>query len=432
MSPRSNRRDFLKQSTIVAAGYWLAESAASAVQRSPNEKLNIAMIGAGGRGAANMQGVASENIVALCDIDDNYLGKAASRHPKARTYNDFRKLFDESRDIDAVVVSTTEHTHAFATMRALQLNKHVYCEKPLCHTIWETRVITEAARKTQVATQMGTQIHASDNYRRVVELVQAGAVGAVRECHVWVGRDWGGGERPKETHPVPKHLHWDLWLGAAPERPYHPTYFPGPNWYKWWDFGNGTMSDLGAHWIDLPFWALKLRYPLAAEAEGPPAHPETAPPWLICRWEYPERESLPPVKLTWYHGGKKPPQVAEGKIPAWGNGVLFVGDKGMLLSDYGKHVLLPEKEFAEYKRPAPSIPKSLGHYQEWIVACKTGKPTTCHFDYSGALVESNLVGILAYRLGRRIEWDPVALKAKGCAEADRLIRKEYRKGWSLV
>jgi predicted dehydrogenase len=431
MKRRSTRREFLAQTALAGAGVWLAEGAAPARTRSPNEKLNIAVVGAGGRGAANLAAVAGENVVALCDVDEDNLARAAARHPRARKYADFRRLFDDGKDVEAVVVSTTEHTHAFAALAALRLGKHLYCEKPLCHSIGETRLVTEAAARAKVATQMGTQIHATDNYRRVVELVQANAIGPVRECHVWVSRDWGGGDRPKETPPVPKHLHWDLWLAAAPERPYHPEYVPGPKWYKWWDFGNGTMSDLGAHWIDLPFWALRLRHPLTAEAEGPPVHPETAPPWLICRWEFPARGDLPPVKLTWYHGGKKPALVTEGKAPPWDNGALFVGERGMLLADYGKHLLLPEKEFAGFKPPEPTIPRSPGHHTEWLAACKTGRPTTCPFDYSGVLVESNLVGVLAYRLGQKVEWDPASLKAKNCPGAERYIHKTYRKGWSL-
>jgi predicted dehydrogenase len=315
-------------------------------------------------------------------------------------------------------------------MAALRLGKHVYCEKPLAHCVWETRTVIEAAARARVATQMGTQIHASDNYRRVVELVQAGAVGPVRECHVWVARDWGGGDRPRDTPPVPAHLHWDLWLGPAPERPYHPVYFPGPNWYKWWDFGGGVLPDLGSHWIDLPFWALRLRHPLTAEAEGPPVSPETAPPWLIVRWEFPARDDMPPVRLTWYHGGRKPPQVANRQ--GWANGVLFVGARGMLLADYRRHLLLPESEFAGYRRPAPSIPASVGHWQEWVRACKTGSPTTCHFGYSGTLTESNLLGNVAYRVGRKLEWDPVNLRARNCPEADRYLRTEYRRGWTLA
>lgn len=431
MTRTHHRRDFLRRTALATAGYWLAEGISRA-DRSPNEKLNIGIIGAGGRGAANTASVASQNIVALCDVDEQNLGKAAAKFPRARTYVDFRRLLDAAKDLDAIVVSTTEHTHVFATLGALRLGKHVYCEKPLCHSIGETRLVAETARKAKVATQMGTQIHASDNYRRVVELVQAGVVGPIRECHVWVSRDWGGGERPKEAMVPPRYLHWDLWLGPAPERPFHTEYFPGPKWYKWWDFGNGTMSDLGAHWIDLPFWALKLQHPLTAEAEGPPPHPETAPAQLVCRWTFAARDTMPPLSLAWYHGGRRPKLVTEGKVPAWGNGVLFVGDRGMILADYGRHVLLPEKEFADIKLPAPSIPKSRGHHEEWVHACKTGAPTTCPFDYSGPLVESNLVGILAYRLGRTIEWDPVNLRAKNCPEAERLIHKTYRKGWSLT
>jgi hypothetical protein len=230
---------------------------------------------------------------------------------------------------------------------------------------------------------------------------------------------------------VPPHLHWDLWLGPAPERPYHPDYFPGPKWYKYWDFGSGTMSDLGSHWIDLPFWALKLRHPLTIEAAGPPANPETAPASMSASYEYPARGDMPPVKLTWYQGTMKPRQHSEGKIPAWGDGVLFVGSKGMLLADYGKHVLLPEADFKDFKRPDPFIPKSLGHHAEWINACKTGKPTTCNFDYSGALTEANHLGNVAYRVGQKLKWDAVNLKARNCPEADRLIRKQYRKGWAL-
>jgi predicted dehydrogenase len=423
----STRRQFLKQTTLASIGFWVS-GGNRAQSRSPNEKLNLGIIGVGGRGAANLASVASENIVALCDVDGRNLGSAAAKFPRAKRYYDFRKLLDNGKNLDAVVVSTTEHTHAFATLPAIKMGKHVYCEKPLAHCVWEARVVAEAAVKHKVVTQMGTQIHATDNYRRVVELVQAGAVGAVRECHVWVERGWGGGDRPTETELVPGYLHWDLWLGPAPERPYHHVYVPGPNWYKWWDFGGGVLPDLGSHWNDLPFWALKLRHPVTIEAEGPPAHPETAPPWLIVRYEFPERGELPAVKLTWYQGGKRPGLVTDAKVPDWKNGVLFVGDRGVLLADYSKHLLLPESEFSGAK---PHIPRSIGHHAEWLAACKTGGPTTCPFDYSGALTEANLLGNVAYRVGKRLEWDPVALKAKNCGDADRYIHNEYRKGWSL-
>ena len=214
-------------------------------------------------------------------------------------------------------------------------------------------------------------------------------------------------------------------------RPYHPDYLPGPNWYKFWDFGNGVMPDLGSHWNDLPFWALKLGVPKTVEAEGPPVSKETAPPWMIVRWEHPARENMPPVKLTWYHGGKRPELVTSGKVPDWKDGVLFIGERGMLLASYQKHVLLPEDHFKDYKPPPQSIPKSRGHHAEWVHACKTGDPTLCNFDYSGNLTEANLLGNVAYRVGKKLEWDPIALKAVNCPEADVLIRPEYHNGWTL-
>jgi predicted dehydrogenase len=413
-----------------------------------NDKLNIAGIGVGGRGGANMNGVKGENIVAVCDVDANAIGKAAETYNRqARKTNDFRKLFDHANEFDAVVVSTCEHTHAFATLAALKLGKHVYCEKPLTHNVYEARVIREAAAKTKLATQMGTQIHASDNYRRVVELVQAGAVGGVTECHVWVGRTWGRQsaddakkykdivhveERPTDDVVPPATLDWDLWIGPAPMRKFNPVYVPGPKWYRWWDFGNGTMSDLGSHWNDLPFWALKLKAPVTIEASGPPPHAEIAPATMSATYTYGPREGMPALTLTWHQGQSKPPQIADGTIPKWDSGVLFVGDKGMLLSDYGKHVLLPETRFKDYKRPEPSIPKSLGHYAEWIHACKTGAPTTCNFEYAGWLTEANHLGNVAYRAGKKLEWDAAAMKATNCPAADQYLRREYRKGWSLA
>jgi predicted dehydrogenase len=350
-------------------------------------------------------------------------------------------------EYDAVVVSTTEHTHAFATLPALQRKKHVYCEKPLTRDVHEARIITEAAKAAGVATQMGTQIHAGTNYRRVVELIQGGAIGPVHEAHVWVNRTWGRQspedaakykdvvsvqERPTEEMPVPPELDWDLWLGPAPARPFNTVYFPGPKWYRWWDFGNGTMSDLGSHWNDLPFWALNLDAPLTIEASGPPPHPEIAPATMSATYTYGARGSMPPVKLTWYQGQMKPPQWTDKVIPQWNDGVLFVGSKGMLLSDYGKHILLPEKDFAGFTPPAPTIPDSLGHHKEWLHACKTGAPTTCHFGYSGRLTEANHLGNVAYRAGKKIEWDTKNMRIPNAPEAERFLRREYRAGWKLA
>ncbi|HOZ45010.1 MAG TPA: Gfo/Idh/MocA family oxidoreductase [Candidatus Hydrogenedentes bacterium] len=442
-----SRRSFLR-SSAVAAGVATVGAPAIARGQNLNEKLHIAIIGAGGRGGGNMDAVSSENIVALCDVNQANLDAAAAKHPQARKVVDFRDLYDYADEFDAVVVSTCEHTHAFATLPALQLGKHVYCEKPLTHSAWEARIIREAAAKAKVATQMGTQIHAGDNYRRVVELIQTGAIGPVREVHVWVGRAWGWHatdeacqqandivcvrERPAEAQPVPEGLNWDLWLGPAPERPFNEVYFPGPKWYRWWDFGNGTMSDLGSHWIDLPFWALKLDHPLTIESDGAQAHAEIAPASMHVVYEYGPRGDLPPLTLTWYQGTHKPAPVQEGVVPAWDSGVLFVGENGMLLSDYSKHVLLPEDTFADFKRPEPFIPASLGHHAEWIHACKTGEPTTCNFTYAGWLTEANHLGNVAYRVGKKLEWDPENLRATNTPEADRFIRREYRAPWKLV
>ena len=435
-------------SAAAGAGFWIAgRQQGYGQEKSPNAKLNIACVGCGGQAASDMKNVSTENIVALCDVDSRRVEAAAKLHPGAKKYEDFRKVFDDAKDFDAVVVAIPEHTHAFATLPALQLGKHVYCEKPLTHGVWEARVIQEAAKKAKVATQMGTQIHAGDNYRRVVELVQSGSIGKVTECHVWVNRAWGlqtaeeaaanndivsSIERPKEEMPVPAYLNWDLWIGPAPMRPFHTIYFPGPKWYRWWDFGSGTMSDLGSHWNDLPFWALKLDAPRTIEGFGPPPHPEIAPANFRAVYEYGPRGDMPACTLTWYQGSEKPPQLKDGRIPAtWKNGVLFVGDKGMLLSDYGKHLLLPEDQFKDFKRPDPFIPKSIGHHAEWINAAKTDLKTTCHFGYSGPLTEANHLASIAYRLAKKLEWDPVSIKCKNAPEADRLLHREYRKGWEL-
>lgn len=440
-----NRRRFLESSALAGAATFAAPSFLHGA--SPNEKLNIAVIGSGGRGAANMEGVSSENIVAVCDVNQDALDSAAQKYPKARKFTDFRKLFDHASEFDAVVVSTTEHTHAFATLPALQLGKHVYCEKPLTYNIAEARRIREAAADAKVATQMGTQIHAEDNYRRVVELIQTGAIGPVSEVHVWVSRAWGWQskeeadaakdllfvqDRPAVADPAPSNLDWDLWIGPAPTRPFSKMYIPGPKWYRWWDFGNGTMSDLGSHWVDLPFWALNLDHPLTIEAQGPTPHPEIAPASMQAAYEYGQRGDMPPVKLTWYQGTRKPEIWKANGIPQWDSGVLFVGEKGMLLSDYGQHVLLPEKEYAGFVPPDPFIAPSLGHYAEWIHACKTGAPTTCNFQYAGQLTEANHLGNVAFRVGKKLEWDHKSLGATNAPEADPFIRRDYRAGWSLT
>jgi len=431
---RMRRREFLRASVAapalaVAAGAFALPAWASS--RSPNEKLNIAVVGAGGRGGRAVTEVRTENFVGLCDVDDQALARWGKEYPNAKLYTDFRKMLTElEKQIDAVSVCTPDHIHMPASVMAMRMGKHCFCQKPMGQNVYEVRGGTEVARQKKLVTQVGTQMHATANYHRVVEWIRAGTIGPVREVHVWCDKGYPGMDRPTDTPPVPEHLHWDLWLGPAPYRPYHPCYLP-KKWRRWWDFGSGTLGDMGCHYIDMPYWALKLQHPLSVEAEGPPVHPEGCPAWVIVRWEFPVRGDLPPVKLTWYDGGRQPSLLEEAGLPKWPNGVLFVGTKGMLLADYTQHELFPKETFAGVQPPPQSVPDSIGHVEEWIAACKTGGPTTCNFDYAGPMSEAVLLGTVAYRLGKRLEWDAAALRATNCPEADRLIRREYRQGWAL-
>ncbi len=452
MKPRpslANRRQFLSVATALSATAC-TQGKRHAFGFSANDRLKVAFIGVGGRGGRNLSTLASTNaieVVGLCDVDSRFLDAAGERFHGARRFRDFRKLYDDiGTSIDAVVVSTTEHTHAYATMPALQLGKHVYCEKPLAYNVEETRKITEAATRAGVVTQMGTQIHASENYRRVVELIRSGVIGPVNEAHVWVSRAWGlqseadaiknkdrlfVARRPQESMTPPDYLDWDLWLGPAPHRPFHEVYFPGPNWYRWWDFGNGTMSDLGSHWNDLPFWALRLDSPRTVEAFGPAPDPEIAPASMTAAYEYGPRGDQPAVKLTWYQGTHKPELWERGEIPPWANGVLFVGSKGMLLSDYSKYVLLPEKKFADFTPPPLSMPIPIGHHEEWLSACRGEGKTGSPFEYAGPLTEANHLGNVAFRVGGKIAWDTTTMTCVGCPEAEPFLRRVPRQGWSL-
>lgn len=433
-----DRRRFIRTVGLAAAGSALAGCQTltpRARKISANDKLNIAVIGVAGRGGENLKEVAAlENIVALCDVDSTRLVAAAEKFPAAKTYADFRRVIDQ-RDIDAILIATPDHTHAVATAAALRSGRHVYCEKPLTHTLSEARLITELADKTGLVTQIGTQIHAGNNYRRVVELVQSGAIGRVSEVHVWASAVYGGADAPKDRPPVPANLDWDLWLGPVKSHPYHPE-FAHFKWRNWWHFGGGSLADFGCHFMDLPFWALGLKHPTSAEPlAGPAVHPESTPPWLIVRFVFPGRPAnaltTATVPLTWYHGGKRPEIVGDDLFAKYRGGVLFVGEKGMLISDYGKHTLLPEEKFKDFPRPTPFIPNSIGHHKEWTQAIKTGSPTTCPFGYSGPLTETALLGNVAYRVGKKLNWDAAKLRATGCPEADEFIQHHYRPGWRL-
>jgi predicted dehydrogenase len=424
------RRRFLRQVAMGSAGVMLAGCRTVPRTGSANERLNLGLIGVANQGDYNLNQISSENIVALCDVDADLLAAAAEKQPGAARYTDFRRMLDRT-DLDAVVIATPDHTHAVAAVAALRRGLHVYCEKPLARTISESRAITETARRHRRVTQIGTQIHAGSNYRRVVELVQSGAIGTVDEVHVWVAASYGGVDEPATGVPIPAGLDYDLWLGPVAWRPYSPDYLPF-RWRNWWAFGGGALADFGCHFMDLPHWALGLRHPLSAEVvDGPPVHAESPPPWLVVRYEYPGRGMEPPVRLTWYHGGRRPELPAGTEDFHWRSGVLFVGAQGQLLADYTRHMLLPLERFEGFERPDRFIPDSVGHHREWIEACKGGGATSCGFDYSGPLTEAALLGNVAYRAGGRVEWDWRRMRARGNREAERYIQHEYRRGWVL-
>ena len=426
------RRGFLGSSAALAASIALPSCASPRRQPRPlTDKLRIGLIGVGGRGGSNLRGIldTGEDIVAICDIDERILSRVSERLPSAEAFVDFRELLARP-DLDAAVISTPDHTHAPAAAMALRNGLDVYCEKPLTHSVYETRVLTELAQSNGAVTQMGTQIHANDNYRRVVEIVQAGVLGRVREVHVFCDKAWGGARVPTESMDVPAHIHWDLWLGPAPERPYHEAYLPA-DWRRFWAFGGGTLSDMACHFVDLPFWALGLTSPVSIEATGPSAQPETTPIGMAVRWEFPACQAHDATTLTWSDGDQRPPALAEHGLEKWRSGVLFVGEEGWLVSNYDLYEIGPQSDFVNFTPPIESIPNSDGHYRDWTTACKTRGETTCHFGYSGPLTETVLLGNVAFRSGQRIDWDSPQLLITNSAEAQDLLRRNYRAGWAL-
>jgi predicted dehydrogenase len=415
-------------------------------QPAPSDKINIAGIGVGGRGAGDLQDLESQNIVALCDVDWRNAAETFRRYPNARKYKDFREMLDkEDKNIDAVMVATADHCHAPASMAAIKRGKHVYCEKPLTHTVLEAKMLADAARERKVATQMGNQGQAEEGVRLLCETIWAGAIGQVHEVHIWTDRPlnetnkwyWPQGvDRPVDMPAVPDTLDWDLWLGPAPKRPYNPAYLPF-KWRGWWDFGCGAIGDMAVHNADPAFFALDLGAPTAVQAETSPVNDETLPVWNIITFEFPAKGDRPAVKMVWYDGAKLPPTPPELEGRKLGdNGILFVGDKGKLLgpSHAGAPRLIPESRQKEYGRPPKTLPRSPGHHMEWIEACKAGRPEDARsgFWYAGPFVEALLVGNLAVRLQRRVEWDSVNMRSPNCPEADNYITKFYRNGYRLV
>ena len=426
-----NRREAVQRAALAGAGVWIGTRSRPAFGASPGEKLNLAFIGVGGRGRANLDALATQNVVALCDVDQKRAGNAFDKYPRAKRFVDFRRMLDDmDKQIDAVVVSTPDHTHFHPAMMAMQMGKHLYCEKPMAHCVAEVRAMTDLAAQKNLATQLGVQRHTLDNVHRVVELIQAGTIGSVTECHAWVGGDRGMPPAPTEFPAVPKHLNWDLWLGPAEFRPYSPAYAPY-NWRFWWDFGTGEMGNWGCHILDVPFWALGLKHPTRVDASGPERHDETTPKSMTTRFEFPARANQSAVTLHWHHTKTGPEILKRHKMPHFKSGVLFVGSEGMLLCDFSKRKLYPEEKFTSIQGPDQSIPDSPGFHQEWIDACKGGQAATCEFGYSGPLTETVLLGNVAYRAGGGFEWNAKSLTAQGNDTADLYIRDQYRAGWEF-
>jgi predicted dehydrogenase len=452
MSHHLDRRRFLRSASLAGFGIWLPRGLARGQGTSPNDRLRFACIGVGGKGSGDTDQVGGlGDVVALCDIDSKRLGAKAAKFPVAKTYADFRKLLEEmAPKIDAVVVSTPDHTHAPAALMAMRLGKPVYCQKPLAHSPYEARLMRETAAERKVATQMGNQGTAHPGFRSGVDLVRSGVVGPIREVHVWTNRPfkyWKQAPdivaRPPEM-PVPPHVAWELFLGPAPERPYNPVYHPH-DWRGWWDFGTGSLGDMACHTTNLPFMALKLGLPTRVSAESGEINPETYPAWATITYGFPARGDLPPVKLTWYEGardGKRhlpSPGLFQGKVPT-DSGSLLVGEKGSIFSpsDNGaEQMVLGAGESGEKpKDTTEARPKNnddSNHKAEWVRAIRAGDPSIAlsNFAYSGVLTEAMLLGNVAVRLGKPIEYDAATGLVTNAPEAARLVRPEYRKGWEL-
>ncbi len=453
MSGKMNRRRFMKASAAAAGiGYFavvdVTESRA-ARQNDPMRKLNCALIGTGGQGNSSLNAMAkTENIVALCDVDENRAGKNFARFPNATKYQDYRVMLDKQKDIEAVAVATPDHHHAFAAIIAMKAGKHVYVEKPAAHSVREIRQMSETAAKQKVATQMGNQGTAANGLREGAEVIRSGAIGDVREIHIWTNRPiWPQGmTKIPPGQPVPKTLNWDLWLGPAPQREYNEAYVPF-NWRGWWDYGTGAIGDMACHTMNLPYMALQLGPPTTIEAETDGAINNISPPsgsptkdaqvhGLTVTYQFPARGKRGPVTMKWYERRRPPAELLQGQKQG-ASGMIMIGSKGSMYSpdDYGaRYVLLPTKNYEGYKPPQPTIPRAPagGHHAEWLRACKGGPPAMSNLvDYAGLLTEIALLGNVAIRVAKRVEWDSVNLQARNLAAAAPYIRREYRKGWTF-
>ncbi len=427
-----DRRQFLQATAAAGAGFWVAGRGGADESKSPGERVRFACIGVGGKGAGDTADAARHgDVVAVCDVDEKTLDAAAKKYPKAKKFTDFRKLFDEmGRGIDAVTVSTPDHVHAVASAAAMRLGKHCFTQKPLTRTIHEARVLGQIAREMKVATQMGNQGTAGDGLRRAAAMVRAGALGTVKEVHVWTNRPiWPQGQERPAKEDVPADLDWDLWLGPSPARPYGKGYHRFA-WRGWWDFGTGALGDMACHTVNMPFLALDLRDPTAVEAESSGHNKDSFPKWSVIRFTFPARGKRPAVSMVWYDGGKTPPaELLDGQKPA-GSGSLLIGEKGKLYSpgDNGGSIRL----LGDAEEVKADYPKSPGHFAEFVRAIKGGEPAASNFaDYAGPLTETILLGNLAVWAGKKIEWDAKDLKATNAPEVEPLVRPAYRNGYRL-
>ncbi|MGQ7867849.1 Gfo/Idh/MocA family protein [Sunxiuqinia sp. sy24] len=447
-SKTMSRRGFIGTSSVVLGGFTIIPShAVSGLGHvAPSDKLNIAGIGIGGMGRVDLEDVAkTENIVALCDVDWNEsVNNVFNIYPRAKRHKDFRIMLDEQKDIDAVIVATPDHNHAVISMEAMRQGKHVYTEKPLTHTVYEARMLTEAAQKYKVATQMGNQGQATDASRRMQEMIWDGVIGPIHEVHVWTDRPnrgladtyWPQGVgRPADNPPVPESLDWDLFTGPAPLRPYHSSYHPF-RWRGWLDFGTGALGDIGCHSFDTVFRALKLKYPTSIQAVSTLVNDETYPLGSIVTYDFPARLEMPPLRLTWYDGGLRPPRLLDmgNDVQLGASGVLYMGSKGKILGDR----ILPDSLQGSYQRPDPYLPSSPGHRMEWILACKGGDPAGSNYEWAGPLTETVLLGNISLRPELReklsfqsLKFDSEKLTFPNMPEAEQFLHYKYREGWHL-
>ena len=433
MSWQSNRREFLKTAAATSFGIWVVDSSWAQGSKTPNERVNFGCIGVGGKGESDTADAARHgNIVAICDVDENTLNKAAGKYPNAKKFTDYRKMIDEmGKEIDAVTVSTPDHHHAIASALAMHHGKHCFCQKPLTHSIYEARALGNLAKKMKVATQMGNQGTAGDGLRRSATLLKGKHIGEIKEVHVWTDRPiWDQGKARGAEKTVPSNLHWDLWLGPAPERPYADGYHSF-SWRGWWDFGTGALGDMACHTVNMPFMGLDLRNPTSVVAQSGENNKDSYPSWSVIEFEFPANSWRPALKMYWYDGGKKAPEELLKGLKPGGSASLVIGSKDSLYTpgDYGGGGRLLSGD--DY--PDLEFEKSPGHFEELIRAIKEGKPATSNFpDYSGPLTETILLGNLAvWAGGKKIEWDSKRMRAKNAPEVAHIIKPKYRKGYSL-